>query len=136
MNGLEQMVLNRVLCKECGEVLISYHRHDYKTCKCPNQTMVDGGNDYQRYGGHDMSKVDRSISIYLSDDHEKMRYTAHWGNRGKDGKQPLQWKCVADMSDQHLQAVLDTQTHAPEWMRKIMQTELDNREKTGEHVPD
>ena len=51
MNGTEQIILNRVQCKNCGEVLTSYHRHDYKTCGCENETMVDGGTAYQRYGG-------------------------------------------------------------------------------------
>lgn len=50
--------MGEVKCLECGVVLSSEHRHDYKTCKCPNQTMVDGGNDYLRYGGKDLNKVE------------------------------------------------------------------------------
>lgn len=38
-------------------VLVSFNRHDYKTCLCPNETMVDGGHDYLRYGGKNLSKV-------------------------------------------------------------------------------
>ena len=49
---------NIIRCKECGYILVSNHRHDYKTCECPNQTMVDGGYDYLRCGGVDMSKVE------------------------------------------------------------------------------
>ena len=49
--------MGKVQCKECGVILESTYRHDYKTCKCPNQTMVDGGYDYLRYGGKDMDKV-------------------------------------------------------------------------------
>lgn len=47
-----------VLCLSCGKVLISYHRHDYKTCGCPQETTVDGGQiDYVRYGGMDMNLI-------------------------------------------------------------------------------
>ena len=48
---------NVVQCLQCNMVLVSFDRHDYKTCNCPNQTMIDGGYDYLRCGGKDMSKV-------------------------------------------------------------------------------
>jgi hypothetical protein len=121
MNGLEQIILNRVQCRECGEVLTSYHRHDYKTCGCTNETMVDGGNEYQRYGGLNLDLVDTSSTIYLSDDHELNRVAAHWGNRGKDGKSPLSYKSVADMSNQHIYNILkDMSEKIAPWMENIM----------------
>ena len=46
-----------VQCLECNKILVSFHRHDYKTCGCENETMVDGGYDYLRYGGKDLTKV-------------------------------------------------------------------------------
>lgn len=48
---------SKVKCLKCGVILESTHRHDYKTCDCENQTMVDGGSDYLRCGGKDMSLV-------------------------------------------------------------------------------
>lgn len=39
-----------VECPKCKRRMFSHYRHDYKTCSCPNQTMVDGGRDYLRYG--------------------------------------------------------------------------------------
>lgn len=39
-----------VQCPNCNKRLFSFHRHDYKTCGCPNEAMVDGGRDYLRYG--------------------------------------------------------------------------------------
>ena len=128
MNGLEQIILNRVQCKECGEVLTSYHGHDYKTCKCPNETMVDGGTNYQRYGGKDLDLVDRSSTIYLSDDHEINRSAAHWGNRGKDGKSPLSYKSIAEMSNTHICNILkDMGGKIAPWMEDIMIIEMFNR---------
>ncbi len=46
-----------VLCLDCGWMRVSHNRHDYVTCPCPNETMVDGGNDYLRYGGVDMKRI-------------------------------------------------------------------------------
>ena len=128
MNGLEQIILNRVQCRECGEVLTSYNRHDYKTCSCTNETMVDGGNDYQRYGGLNLDLVDTSLTVYLSDDHKVNRVAAHWGNRGKDGKSPLSYKSVADMSNYHIFNILkDMKGRIAPWMEDIMMIEMFNR---------
>ena len=123
-----QIILNRVQCKSCGEVLTSYNRHDYKTCGCENETMVDGGTDYQRYGGKDLSLVDSSSTIYLSDNHEMNRSAAHWGNRGKDGKSSLSYKSIADMSNDHIiNILLDMGGRIAPWMERIMDDEMLHR---------
>ena len=123
-----QIILNRVQCKSCGEVLTSYNRHDYKTCGCENETMVDGGTDYQRYGGKDLSLVDSSSTIYLSDDHMMNRSAAHWGNRGKDGRSPLSYKSIADMSNEHIiNILLDMRGRIAPWMERIMDDEMLHR---------
>lgn len=49
--------LNAVKCLACGKVLHSKHRHDFRSCNCENETFVDGGLDYQRVGGKDLSLV-------------------------------------------------------------------------------
>jgi hypothetical protein len=38
---------NRAKCKLCDDIIESFHRHDYVTCKC-GHISVDGGNDYHR----------------------------------------------------------------------------------------
>jgi hypothetical protein len=48
---------NIVVCLECAKILESKHRHDYKECGCPQATMVDGGTDYIKCGGKDLSKL-------------------------------------------------------------------------------
>jgi len=124
----KQIILNRVQCRECGEVLTSYNRHDYKTCGCTNETMVDGGTDYQRYGGLNLDLVDTSLTVYLSEDHMINRSAAHWGNRGKDGRNPLSYKSIAAMSNDHISNILKGMTSkiAP-WMEDIMMIEMFNR---------
>ena len=128
MSEEKQIILNRVQCRECGEVLTSYHRHDYKTCGCTNKTMVDGGTDYQRYGGLNLDLVDRSSTIYLSDDHEMNRSAAHWGNRGKDGRDPLSYKSVSQMSNDHLENIIkDMGGKIAPWMESIILREIVDR---------
>lgn len=39
-----------VQCAQCKKRMFSYSRHDYKICGCPNETMVDGGFNYLRFG--------------------------------------------------------------------------------------
>ena len=137
MNGLEQVVLNRVQCKNCAEILTSYNRHDYKTCGCENQTMVDGGTAYQRYGGKDLDLVDTSLTAYLSEDHLVNRDTAHWGNRGKDGKSSLSYKSVAEMSNDHLTNIIkDMSGRIEPWMEQIIAKELEYRGINNIIVPD
>jgi hypothetical protein len=41
------IVSNSVICKKCGDVIYSRHRHDFVTCKCGN-VAVDGGQEYLR----------------------------------------------------------------------------------------
>lgn len=54
---MAQIKRSRAECLECGTVLESTFRHDYVTCACPNNTMLDGGLDYVRFGGVDHSKI-------------------------------------------------------------------------------
>jgi len=103
---MRQLVYNAVECLECGETIVSRTRHDYQLCGCPNETMVDGGLDYMRYGGKDMSKV-KPVEIYADDDYEIVRKFATRGSRGKDGQQPLSWIAICDMDDDYLEAVVD-----------------------------
>ena len=41
------LVRNAIQCLSCDEVIVSTHRHDFKTCKCGN-VSVDGGLEYKR----------------------------------------------------------------------------------------
>lgn len=56
-----------VICLSCGSVLVSYTRHDYKTCGCSNAAMIDGGSDYTRYGAMSMDKI-KLVNVSLVED--------------------------------------------------------------------
>lgn len=53
-----RLTRNAKRCLACGVELESTHRHDYRTCGCPNGTMLDGGLAYSRWGGMDPSLVE------------------------------------------------------------------------------
>ena len=58
------LTLNSVRCLVCNEVLVSKSQHNYVQCNCENQTMTDGGNLYQRFGGKDLDKIE-NLSKYI-----------------------------------------------------------------------
>lgn len=123
-----QIVYNAVICLNCNKTLISRHRHDYQTCSCANHTSVDGGMSYLRYGGKDLKLV-RAVTVYDDEPFEKVRQYATRGSRGKDGKEPLTWVKLCDMSDDHLCAVLAF-GGAP-WHLKLITKELQYRREHG-----
>jgi hypothetical protein len=49
--------MSKIKCMLCNEILESKHRHDYVVCSCDNRTVLDGGNDYLKLGGRDLSKI-------------------------------------------------------------------------------
>ena len=38
---------NCIKCNDCGDIITSENRHDFKECKC-GKVAVDGGKDYLR----------------------------------------------------------------------------------------
>lgn len=124
-----QIVYNSVTCLECNEIIVSHHRHDYNTCSCPNEAIVDGGTAYLRYGAKDMSKI-KLFTVYADDDYEIVRKYATRGSRGVDSKQPLTWIAICDMEDDHLEAVLDY--GGADWHMDLIRKEIEYR-KFKEH---
>jgi len=52
-----------------------------------------------------------------------------WGTRGKSGKEPLKFILLKDMTDEHIQSVLDTQDHISDFYRREFKKELKFRKK-------
>lgn len=122
---MRQLVYNAIKCLECNEVLVSRSRHDFNTCSCPNSAMVDGGNDYERYGAIDMDKIEK-LFIYADDDFEIVRKYAVRGSRGVDGKQPLTYIAICDIKDDYLWAILEY--GGPDWHLDLIRKEIKYRE--------
>lgn len=121
---MRQLVYNAVTCLDCLDTIVSYHRHDYKTCGCENQAMVDGGTDYIRYGGKDMKKVVHH-AVYDDEDFSKVRQYATRGSRGKDGLHPLTYIPIKDMDDDYLEAVLSY--GGADWHLDLIKKEIEYR---------
>jgi len=111
---MKKIVFNSVICLNCGEQLISRHRHDYKECSCENKTMVDGGYDYERFGGKDLELV-QSFVIYSDDPHETIRRYVERGSRGKSGREDLKYIKLKDIDDEYLQNIINyEETYRPD----------------------
>ncbi len=123
---MKQIVYNSVTCLECLETLVSYHRHDCKMCSCKNETMVDGGTDYLRYGGKEMRKLSLH-TVYSDEDFSRVRQYATRGSRGKDGKQPLTYIPISKMDDDYLEAVLDY--GGADWHLELIRKEIEWRKQ-------
>ena len=121
---MRQLVYNAVTCTECKETLVSYTVHDYKTCSCTNEAMVDGGLSYARYGAKDMDKI-IVHNLYADDPFDLIRCFATRGSRGKDGKQPLTWIPLSKMDDDYLEAVLGY--GGAEWHLELIRKEIEYR---------
>jgi len=102
---MNKILFNSVICLNCGEQLISRHVHDYKTCTCENETMVDGGLEYARFGGKDLNLV-QSFVLDDSEPFETLRRYIERGSRGKDGKQPLKYVKLMDIDDEYLDSLI------------------------------
>lgn len=128
-----QIVYNAVLCKVCSKTIVSRHRHDYNTCGCPNHASVDGGMSYLRHGALDLELIEL-LTVYADEPFEKVRQHATRGSRGKSGKEPLTWVKLAEMTDEHLAAVLAF--GGAEWHLKLIAKELQYRHENNISITD
>ena len=69
-----KVIVNKIRCKKCGEIIESTHRHDFKICKC-GAVAVDGGHDYLRRSGdldgYDELSVIEKLDIDFNSDRRK-----------------------------------------------------------------
>ena len=119
-----RIVSNRIRTPD-GTILESRHRHDYVTYVDANgkEYMVDGGLEYLRRNVHDDAPYEE-LSVYDDAPYALVREVFKWGTRGKDGKQPLTYVPLKDLTNEHIEAILDTQTHISERIRKLFIGEL------------
>ena len=119
-----RIVSNRIRTPD-GTILESMHRHDYVTYVDKNgkEYMVDGGLEYLRRIVHDDAPYEE-LSVYDDAPYALVREVFKWGTRGKDGKQPLTYVPLKDLTSEHIEAILETQTHISERIRKLFIDEL------------
>ena len=132
MNNMEKYLANRIRTPD-GTILESMHRHDYVTYIDANgkEYMVDGGLDYLRRNIHDDAPY-TELSVLSTDEHSVIRESFKWGTYGIDGKQKLKYVILKDMSWDHIEAILETQTQLRDHVRQVFVNELDYRGKNNE----
>lgn len=128
------LLANRIRTPD-GTILQSFNRHDFKMHEDANGEtyMNDGGLSYFRRSKNTVPAEE--LSVWSDDPHEVIREATHWGTYGKDGKQPLTYVAIMDMTTEHIQACLDNiQTMHPAF-RTVMQNELEYRrvKNVGRH---
>lgn len=121
------LLLNQAQCNNCFDIITSKHRHDYVTCSCGNLS-VDGGLDYtkRKFGDKGYSE----LSVYADeDDIAKIREYFTWGSRGKSGDEPLHYILMKNISNDHLDAIMQTQRHIRgTYVENIFRMELNFRD--------
>lgn len=96
------ILLNRIKCNYCNDVIISKTKHDFQGCSC-KKTFVDGGNFYLRRIG------DNYTEMYVIDDgkQETRRNNIYWGSLGKDGElEELRYTLIKDLETEHIYNIL------------------------------
>lgn len=63
---MEKILVNKIKCKKCGDIIESKSVHDFVTCKC-GAVSVDGGHNYIRRCGNqedfeDLSEYEESVA--------------------------------------------------------------------------
>lgn len=132
MEERPKIILNRIKTPD-GTVLTSHHRHDYKQHRDENGELyvTDGGTAYLRRSMNNEPYED--LTVYSDDPFELIRESLYWGTYGKDGDQPLKWVLLKDMSNDHIQAIIDDgYVDVIEYMTK----ELEYREEHNIHITD
>lgn len=102
-----KLIYNAIKCNHCGEILVSYHRHDFKMCCC-GKVGVDGGTEYQRRIGNKEDYTE--ISKFDNIPYEEIRKFLHWGKNYTEDKKLLPetvWVALRDLNIGHLEALID-----------------------------
>jgi hypothetical protein len=115
------LMLNCAICLSCNTFLWSQHRHDFVGCSCSNHTFIDGGQDYCRAGGADLSKIAKlrdgmtfgiTRGVTVLSQYETLELLSKhldWGSYGKDGKGPKVFKKLYELDTDHIKAIIRTQ---------------------------
>lgn len=64
---MNKIIVSKVHCKKCNEIIESKHRPDYKSCEC-GSISIDGGTYYQQFsfpnGATSDEFIEFSYSVY------------------------------------------------------------------------
>ena len=125
---VRNLLANRIMTPD-GTIIESNSVHDFvsHTDKNGYTYAVDGGLSYTRRVWDSPVRDYVEMSVYTDDLHSVIRDTFKWGTYGPKGDQPKTYVKLKNMSIEHIQAILKTQHHIPDYIRKVFTDELDYR---------
>ena len=127
---MELKLIRNALQTPDGTIIESRSRHDYVTHTDANGKVyvVDGGLDYQRRSNHG---DEQDCSVYDTGDHLVRREALTWGSYGAAGDQTLTVTTIADMSTDHIKAVIrNCSSYMNLLIKEVMVAELDHRSES------
>jgi hypothetical protein len=128
---MKHLLVNAIITPD-GTHLESYHRHDYKSHQDKNGEtyFVDGGLEYVRRSVNSEPAAD--ACVYSDDPHQKIRENFKWGTFGKNGDEPLQRKKIAELTSEHIAAIIETQHMISPAVKKVFYDEITYRKTIKE----
>ena len=118
-----QHILRNSIRTPDGTEIISEYTHDFvEHIDVNGKTYcVDGGREYLRRVG-EMDYED--TSLYFEDSIGLTREVFKWGTYGKQGRDPLKYVKLMDLTTEHINAIIRTQTHLPVHVTDLFKMEL------------
>ena len=103
---MEKRLIHNAIRTPDGTILVSYHRHDYKSYVDANNEIyvIDGGLEYVRTSVNSVPA--ESLAVYDDAPFEVIREYLHRGGRGEDGKQELKYVALKDINDDWLENLI------------------------------
>ena len=136
------MIIRNAIKTPDGTIIESKHRHDYVSHLDANGEtyVVDGGKDYFRGSINNIPATNLRLSTE-DNSIEEIREVFKWGSNGVNGDQPTTYTLLKDLSDDHLESIIDfltpcTYNFRNEKVKRLMAEELIYREYMKEIVGD
>lgn len=97
---MKKIVVNKIRCKKCGDIIESKSVHDFVTCKC-GAVSVDGGHNYIRRCAdsledfEDLSEYEEDLTIadairqFVEQSGDKYSIYENYSGRGMFGRKCL-----------------------------------------------
>ena len=120
---VHHLLVNKWKCKD-GHILHSRHRHDFQHHQDSNgeSFYLDGGTDYIKQSGNM-----EPMLVYTNDPHELIREHFEWTSYGINGDEPAKRQLLKELTIDHMNAILRTQKHLPEYILDLFKNELEYR---------
>lgn len=120
---IHYLLCNKWRCKD-GYILHSRHRHDFQFHQDSNGEAfyIDGGTEYLKHSGNM-----EPLLVYTNDPHELIRDNFEWTSYGINGDEPAKRQLLKELTVDHMNAILRTQKHLPEYILGLFRNEIQYR---------